>query len=160
MSHSPSLRTLFALLLVAAAPLAHAAEGHNHAKHSPNAEHSSDAGTELGDRMDEMGDAFKALRRQIEDASKNPSSLEQVAILKKNATAALNLVPAKAADLPEADRPKFVSGYKTEMKKLLGHLDELEAALKAGDNAQAAKTLRAIGAEQKDAHREYRKPQD
>jgi len=116
-----------------------------------------DGDTELGDKMDKVNGAYKKLRKQLPDATQNEASLKQVAIIHDAATDALNLTPAKAADLPEADRAKFVSDFQAEMKKFIGKVDDLAAALKANDNATAQKIFDEMGQEEKDAHKQFRK---
>ena len=116
--------------------------------------------TELGEKMDESGDAFKKLRKQITDASKNASSLELVAIMRKNSEAALNLEPAKTPDVPEADRAKFLADYKKGIHQLIEKLDALTASLKANDNAAAEKQLKDLAAFQREAHKQFRRPKD
>ncbi len=114
--------------------------------------------TELGEQMDRMSTAFRKLRRQAGDAASNESSLGYVATMRQAAEAALALTPAKAADVPEADRAKFSEGYRAQMNKLIAALGNLEAAFKAGDNATALKLVSELGALQKSGHREYKKP--
>lgn len=127
-----------------------AAGGPGHRKHPA---------TELEDRMDEMGAAFKKLRRQITDATQNASSLELVAKLSAGAEKAAKLTPAKASDLPEAERPKFIADYQSEMKVLQEQLAKLSAALKANNNADAEKVLKDIGAMQRKDHKTFQRPQ-
>jgi hypothetical protein len=117
-----------------------------------------DGDTELGDKMDKVSSAYKKLRKSIPDATQNEASLKQVAIIHDAATDALNLTPAKAADLPEADRAKFVADFQAEMKKFIGKVDDLAAALKANDNAGAQKIFDDMGQQEKDDHKEFRKP--
>jgi hypothetical protein len=116
-----------------------------------------DGDTELGDKMDKVSSAYKKLRKQIPDATQNEASLKQVAIIHDAATDALKLTPAKAADLPEADRAKFVADFQAEMKKFIGKVDDLAAALKANDNATAQKIFDDMGQQEKDDHKEFRK---
>lgn len=122
----------------------------------PAAKHDT---TELEDRMEEMSSAFKRLRRQITDSSKNAQSLEQVAKLRASAEKAVNLTPAKAGDLSsESARAKLKADYEEEMKHLLSELTRLETALKANDNTEAEKILREINNVQREAHKQYKKP--
>src|SRR5476651_336611 len=74
--------------------------------------------TELGSHMQKMSGALRKLRTSLPDATKNDDSLAQAAIIKDNATAALELKPAKLADVPDADQAKFVADYQAEMNKL------------------------------------------
>jgi soluble cytochrome b562 len=116
--------------------------------------------TELGDHMDDAGDAFKKLRRQVADSSKNESSLELVAIMHRAAEASLNLKPAKTQDLPPADQAKFVSEYRKGIEKLLQQLEDLTASLKAGDKAKAEKQVKDLASYQREAHKHFRRPKD
>lgn len=111
--------------------------------------------TELEDRMDEMGGAYKKLRKQINDPAQNAASLALVAKIQAGTEKAIKLTPAKAADLPEADRAKFIADYQAGIKHLQGTLGKLEQALKANDNAEAAKILKEAGAEQKEGHKQF-----
>lgn len=113
--------------------------------------------TELGDHMSKMSSAFKKLRSQIADAEKNDSSLELVATIRKNALAALELVPEKTADVPAADQAKFKTDYVVRMKSLLVDIEKLETALKAGNNEEAKAQIEVLGNAQKEGHKEFRK---
>lgn len=116
-----------------------------------------DDDTELGDKMDKVSSAYKKLRKLLPDATQNEAALKQVAIIHDAAVDALKLTPAKAADLPEADRAKFVSDFQAEMKKFIGKVDDLTAALKTNDNATAQKIFDDMGQQEKDDHKEFRK---
>ena len=114
--------------------------------------------TELEEKMDSMGQAWKKLKRQAADATKNAESLQLVATLRTAAEEAAKLEPAKAADVPVADRAKFVADYRGGIKKLIGELAKLEVALQAGKNDEAAKLVADIGALQKAGHKEFTRP--
>lgn len=119
-----------------------------------------DKETELGGKMDKMGSAFRALRRQAADASKNADSLAKLATIRENAVASMKLTPAKAADLPAAEQAKFVAAYKADMEKFIALTDKLTAAFKAGNNAEAEKLLGEMANAQKAGHKEYQKKKD
>ena len=113
--------------------------------------------TELGGKMEKMSGAFRALRRQIADATKNADSLAKLATIKENANAALKLEPALKAEKPAADQAKFVADYQAEMKKFIELVGKVEAALKANDNAGAEKLLASMGDAQKAGHKQFKK---
>jgi hypothetical protein len=115
--------------------------------------------TELDGKMDSLNGAFRKLRRQISDATKNAESLKLVADIQRASDEAAKLIPAKAADLPESERAAFVSAYQAKMKDFTAKLGELEAALKAEQNEQAGKIVTALAAMQKDGHKEFKKPE-
>ena len=113
--------------------------------------------TELGTKMEKVGGAFRALRRQISDSSKNADSLARLATIKENLTAGLKLEPAKKAEVPAAGQKKFVDDYRADLKTFIGLVEKVEAALKAGNNDEAAKLVTQMGDDQKKAHKLYKK---
>jgi len=115
--------------------------------------------TELEDRMSEMSSSYKRLRRQIADPEKNASSLELVGKLRATAEKAAKLTPARTADLPEAERAKFVADYQNEMRHLVSELTRVEESLKANDNEAAGARLRDIGALQRKDHKTFQRPE-
>lgn len=112
--------------------------------------------TELSQKMDKMNPAFRKLRRQAGDATKNADSLEQVAILREYAEASLKLEPFKAGEVPAGDRAKLVEGYQAKLKEFQAGVAKLEAAFKAGQNEEAVKIVQELGAMQKEGHKEYK----
>ncbi len=114
--------------------------------------------TELGKKMEKISRAYKKLRREVSDATKNEDSLAQVAIIRENASEAVKLEPAKKEDVPADAQEKFVTEYHSKMKEFLAELDVLEAALKAGKNDEAAKSVEELGKLQKSNHKEFRRP--
>ncbi len=107
--------------------------------------------------MEKMGGAFRALRRQIADPSKNADSLAKLATIRENAEASLKLEPAKKDEIPAAEQKKFVADYRAEMKKFLELVGKVEAALKANNNDEAGKLLTVMGDDQKKAHKMFKK---
>jgi cytochrome c556 len=113
--------------------------------------------TPLGEKMSAISKAFKKLRSQVADSSKNDESLALVAAIRENATESLSLVPEKAADVPSADQEKFKADFVLKMKSLLGEVEKLETALKADNNEEAKALLEVLGNAQKEGHKEFRK---
>ena len=113
--------------------------------------------TELEAKMEKIGGAFRALRRQIADASKNAESLTRLATIRQNAEAALKLEPAMKKSLPADKQAKFLADYRAEMKDFLELCGKLEAALKANNNAEAAKLCKTMGDTQTSAHKRFKK---
>jgi soluble cytochrome b562 len=112
--------------------------------------------TELTQKMDKMNAAFRRLRRQAGDATKTAESLELVAALREASAASVKLEPARAATIPEAGRKQWVADYQAKMGELQAQIDKLEAALKAGQHEEATKIVQAMGALQKEGHKEYK----
>lgn len=132
---------LFAAVLLAVTPSISIAEEH----------------TPLEDQMSAMNKAFKTLKKQAEDASKKDASLELIATMKKSAAASKDLAPAKAKDVPEKDRAKFVEDYKAAMDQLIAGIDKLEKAVKAGDGAAAKAAIDDLNKQKGDGHKKFQK---
>jgi cytochrome c556 len=112
--------------------------------------------TELGAKMEKMQSAYRTLNRNIDDASKNADSLAAIATIRENAQAALKLEPKKTDSVPADQKAKFVADYQAMIKKTISDLDAVEAALKAGNNAEAKTLLAAVKKDQGDGHKEFR----
>jgi soluble cytochrome b562 len=154
------LRRVFVWLLAASilAPLASAADAPPAASAQPAPD--NEKKTELELRMDRMGKAFRKLKKQVSDPAQNASSLQLVATMQAAAKEAVDLTPEKAQDLPADQRPKFIEDYRAGIKGLLDRFDQLQEALTAGKNDEAAKLVSALGDYQKKEHKEFRKPKD
>ena len=112
--------------------------------------------TPLGKKMSAMNKAFKTVGRQIDDASLNASTLEQLAIIETNAKAALTLEPEKKAKVPAAEQAKFVTGYQAGMKEFIATVEKLRTSIKAGKNVEAVAIYDEIKGLQREGHKEYR----
>lgn len=112
--------------------------------------------TPLGKKMAALNTAFRAVGRQIEDPSKNASTLEQLAIIEKNAKEAMALEPEKKAQVPAAQQAKFMADYKAGMEKFIVTVEQLRAAVKAGKNKEALAIIDDMKAQQRDSHRDFR----
>lgn len=117
----------------------------------------AEAETELGAKMEKIGGAFRALRRQIADPSKNADSLARLATMRENLQAGLKLEPAMKSEVPAAGQKKFVADYQEEMKRFIALVEKTEAALKANNNDEAAKLVNTMGDDQKKAHKMFKK---
>jgi hypothetical protein len=151
-----SHRLIATLALVVAAPFVLAAEPAPAAPGTAPAPKEKKIETDLSHRMDKMAGAFRKLRRQAADATKNEDSLAQVAILRECGEASLKLEPYKAGEVPAADRARLVAGYQDKMKEFNAAVAQLEAAFKAGQNEAAAKLVQDLSALQKAGHKEYK----
>jgi soluble cytochrome b562 len=116
--------------------------------------------TDLEKQMDVIGHTARALKKQINDATQNDTSLQLVAKIREAAIASLNLVPVKAADLTGPDRDKFIADYQAGMKQFIDAVDTLAGALTAGDNAEAVKDFQRLGALERQDHKQFRKPEN
>lgn len=113
--------------------------------------------TELGAKMEKMGGAWRKIKGQISDASKNDDTLAKLGVMKENMNAAMGLEPEKAKTMSGADKDKFIADYKAKMKEEIGKIDNLIALVKAGKNDEAAKLVGTVDQDQKDAHKAFKK---
>ncbi len=114
--------------------------------------------TELGKVMEKMNHAWRQLRKQSADPTRNASSLELVATINEQTKKALTLQPDTTKDKPEADRAKYVEGYQAKMKEVQEKLAKLSDAFKANDNTTAVALIKEIGGLQRSGHKEYKRP--
>jgi soluble cytochrome b562 len=115
--------------------------------------------TDLELRMDRMGKAFRKLRKQVADPTQNASSLQLLATMEDAAKEALEFTPAKAQDLPEDQRPKFVEDFKAGIRGMQDEFAKLRDALTAGKNDDAAKIVAEMLDLEKKDHKEFRRPE-
>jgi soluble cytochrome b562 len=127
------------------------------AQPAPGAPPAGQEETELDGKMNALRGAFNKLRKQVSDPAANASSLELVAKLRKAAEEAIALAPARAAEVPEADRARFIEKYQAGMKAFVAEVAKLETALKEGKNDEAAAIVAKLGAMQKEGHKEFRR---
>jgi len=154
---------LSCLILAGAAPLLRAqdaaAPAPSPAAQTPVKAAKNEPKTKLETKMDKMGGAYRKLRKQVADPSQNESSLKLLATMQDAARSALDLTPAKAADIPEGQRAKFVSDYQAGIKDLQAEFGKLEAALRAGKNDDAVALVKEIGALERKEHKAFRRPE-
>ena len=147
----PLLRLALTLLLILpAAGVLRAQAKHEH----------KEPETELGKHMEKLNGAWRKLRKQVTDPASNASSLELVATIKAGMEQAVTLAPARAEDVPAADRAKYIESYRTKMKEFISLVDQLEAALKANDNPAADALVQKMGSTQREDHKEFRRPDE
>ena len=76
-------------------------------------------------RMDRVGKAFRKLRKQVADPTQNASSIELASKMSAALKEAEDLTPEKAADIPDDQRPKFVSDFKDGIKAMEDEVSKL-----------------------------------
>lgn len=122
----------------------------------------SEPETELGKHMSQISDAYRAMRAgQVADptdAAKKDAALAQIAIIRENMTAALDLIPAYTEQQPEDEKEQFVENFHAQVRKFLAALDEFEAAVTAGNTEAAGPLYSALGDVQREGHMTYRAP--
>ena len=71
----------------------------------------------------------------------------------------ITLTPLKSAYVPEPDRAAFAASFQKRMDEFVAAVDQLEEALKAGNNAEAARLAGELDRLQKTDHKEFRRPE-
>jgi hypothetical protein len=111
--------------------------------------------SELNNEMEDMDEAMKKLRRSVRKAEQNEASLKLLQEIQTKAVACKDMVPTRAAKVPEADRAKFVTAYRKEMAAVLIDLLQMEQALLDGDNSKAQEIYKAIGEREDKDHDQF-----
>lgn len=127
---------------------------------SSRADHHEEKHTALEEKMEVMDEAYKALRETAADASQNAASAKHAATMLASARAALELKPAYTAAQPADKQAEFVAGFQKEIKALIGTLEQMEAAFRAGNNELANELMGKIRGHRRSGHGDYKKPRD
>jgi hypothetical protein len=96
--------------------------------------------TELAERMEELEDHTKALRKSLKPEGSSADALTHLAEIQRLTLVCKTMTPAAAGKLPEKERAAFVTAFRRSMVDFMQRQLELEAALLDGDApaAQAA----------------------
>jgi hypothetical protein len=113
--------------------------------------------TPLGKEMEKVNKALKAVNRSLIDPSQKDANLAKLAEVKASFEKSLTLEPAKAKDVPAAEKAKFLADYKASMQTSLKTLEELKAAIQADKGEDAAKAMEKLQGEKKEGHKAFKK---
>ena len=116
--------------------------------------------TPLGEQMEEIGSAWRTVKRSAGDSSKNAQTLAQVNKMLAAAKNSQQLKPDLLKDIPDADKEKFVASYTKGMKTFVANLEKLAKLLESGDNAAASDLITKLDDQRKKAHEAFRRPED
>jgi hypothetical protein len=126
--------------------------------HKPAARAEAHHGGEnpLHETMEAMGKAFKAIRGQVSDPTKNESTLQLVAELERHTLAAKSMTPRGAATRPTDERAKYLADFRTDLANVLRGELELEEALLDNKNDKAAEAVQTLADMMSEGHKEFR----
>ena len=110
---------------------------------------------ELSDRMSDMEDLFKTLRRSIRKADAKAESVATIGKITELLEKSKTLDPAWAAKLPEADRAKFITAYKQDISAVIAQFGEMRKAVEADDTAKSQEIYKEIVKAQDAGHDKY-----
>ena len=112
--------------------------------------------------MDKAWDRLEKAFNKLRDGLKEPNDADKEAyqklgaIIKTETTAAMKFDPKMLKNVPEADRETFLANFRKDMATFDGDVDKLNAALDAGQWAEAQKMVGILGQAKKDGHKLYR----
>ncbi len=115
--------------------------------------------SDLAKQMKVIGKSMKQLKGQIADPAQQQSSITLVEAAIQAANNAKKLTPAHAADIAEADRPKFITEFQAQMDVLFKDLTDIDTDLHAAKYDDAQKTFADLGNVKKDGHKKFIKPE-
>lgn len=114
----------------------------------------------LEGNMKAMNRAFKTIGRQIDDASKDESTLKLVSDLEAATASAKGQLPDQIAKLEGEAKTAAMADYRRMMMQSLKDAIELEEALIAGNREGAKAAYAKIDAQMRDGHKAYRVDRD
>jgi len=114
-----------------------------------------DLDTELAKQMETIDDSMKKLRRTLRKADSNKESLELIDKVEKASAKCKDLVPAKAAKVPEGERSKWVENYKKDMETFIKNVGDMKAAVQAGNNDKAQEIYKTLKTQEDKGHDKY-----
>jgi len=118
-----------------------------------------DEHTPLGEQMEQIGSAWRTVKRSAGDASKNAQTLAQVNKMIAAAKASQQFKPDLLKDIPDAEKELFVSNYAKGMKLFITNLEKLAKLLESGDNAGAQELVTKLDNQRQKAHDAFRRPE-
>jgi len=105
--------------------------------------------------MEKIEQAANFLRRSIADPAQDAESLQQIAVAQQAILVSKLLPPKMAANVPEAERPKFLAEYRKTMAQLLIEFATLERAVIDGDREAAKAAYKRLHSMEEDGHAEF-----
>ena len=120
-------------------------KGHDHGKHSV-----------LENSMETINKSYRVLRRQVSDASKNPSTIALLHTMQVSALTAATQVSPITKKLPKEKQGKFNLDFRRTMVGLVVTLMDIEAALLDSDNVKAKQAYLKLGAIKKKGHETFK----
>jgi len=102
-----------------------------------------------------IDEGMKKLKRTLKKSDQNEASLKILAKVIEASNECKELCPAKAEKMPEAEKAKFIEGYRKAMATVIDTLEQMQKALQAGDNAKAIELQKSLKEQKEDGHDKY-----
>ena len=124
-------------------------EGHVHDEHDV-----------LENSMQTINKSYRVLRRQVSDASKNPSTITLLKKMQVSALTAATQVSPIAKKLPKEKQDTFNLAFRRTLVDLVIALMDIEAALLDSDNVKAKQAYLKLGAIKKKGHDTFKEKEE
>ena len=105
--------------------------------------------------MKQTGKDYKALGMQISNSSQNASSIALTSDISAQLKKAHELVPDTVDELSGAQRDTALTEYQNDINDVMTLVDQITAALQAGDNSTAAAILSKVSEQKKSDHDKF-----
>ncbi len=113
--------------------------------------------TPLGLEMEKVGKGLKGVNRNLADPAQKDANLAKLVEVKAALEKAATMEPAKAKDVPAAEKAKFIEDYKASVAESIKGVDALKAAIEAGKAEDAVKAMAALNDGKKEGHKKFKK---
>lgn len=110
----------------------------------------------LEKQMQILARGTKQLSAQVNDPSRQQSTVTLIESLRKATFDSQNLEPRKTTTVSQTDRAPFLAAYKTQMQKLADTYGQIEEAVKAGQYDNAKSLLGKLGQLKKEGHEKFK----
>ena len=112
--------------------------------------------TPMEKEMSAMNKAYKALKKTIDDPAQKAENLKQIEIIKKTTENSTKMDPKTAAD-KGAGKAAYLEKFKAQMADFAKEVAKLEAAVNAGNAAEAKASFDKLNDLKKKGHEEFKK---
>jgi soluble cytochrome b562 len=116
--------------------------------------------TPLSKEMGGIQRDFRSLRKALSDPTQKDAAVALVKDMEAHATKAKGFDPSKTKDIPAADKDQFLVDYHKQMDGLITDLQSLEAAVSAGNTADATALLNKIQGDKREGHKKFNAQDD
>ncbi len=113
--------------------------------------------TPMEKEMSAMNKAYKALKKSVEDPAQKAENLKLIADIKKTTEASSKMEPKTTADQPAAGKAAYLEKYKAQMAAFAKEVSTLEAAVTAGNTADAKASFDKLNELKKKGHEDFKK---
>ena len=110
----------------------------------------------LEGKMKVLARGMRQLGQQINDPAMRQQNIQLLETLKGAANESKALEPRKTKEIPEAKRASFLADYRTDLDELKDSLNQVEEALKAGDQKKAQSLLAQVNSIKKEGHAKFK----